>query len=79
VLTYEQAKTAVSKNLTRSLEEQGKTPYWLMKELEVSAGTIYPIVRGEKQPLIGFASRIAEALNISIDDLIQEKIPNRRK
>ena len=72
-MTDEQALAALSGNLVRLLAKQGHSVYWLMKKLAMSPGAIYPIVRGEKLPSIGTASRIAAALNVSLDDLIQSK------
>lgn len=79
MLTDEQAKTAISQNLTRILDEKGRSVYWLMKALDVSSGTIYPIVRGEQQPSLGFASRIADVLEIDVSDLLQEVQKKNRK
>lgn len=72
MLTDDQAKVAISENLKRILEERGHTVYWLMHTLELSSGALYPIVKGKVLPSIAMAARIAEALGVSVDELIQE-------
>lgn len=79
MITDEQAKAAVSENISRILEEQDKTAYWLMKRLDMSPGAIYPIIRGESLPSLAMSARIAEALGVSVDSLLQENFSTTRK
>lgn len=72
MLTDDQAKVAISENLNRILEEQDKSAYWLMTHLGMSSGALYPIIRGKSLPSVALAARIAELLEVSVDDLIQE-------
>ena len=73
MLTDDQAKTAIAKNVSRILEEQDRSVYWLMKELGVGQGTIYPIVSGAVVPSVGIAARIAEILGVTVDRLLDSK------
>ena len=67
----------VSSNVLRLLDEQGHSVYWLMKELGMSPGALYPIVRGENVPTLGTTSRIADALGVTVDDLLE--LPRKRE
>lgn len=68
-----QARRVISENIRRLLAERGRSAYWLMKRLGVSSGAIYPIIRGESQPLLSLAARIASVMGVEIEELIQEK------
>ncbi len=70
MITDEDAKVSISRNVNRILKEQGKSVYWLRNELGVGQGTIYPIVRGEVCPSVAMAARIAEILGVSLDSLV---------
>lgn len=74
MLTDDEVKAAFSANVSRLLEEQGHSIYWLRKEIGVGEGTIYPIVRGKVVPSVAISSRIAEALGVAIDDLIEPAV-----
>lgn len=78
MISDEQAKDLVSANIARLLNATGKTAYWLMKELDVSPGSLYPIVRGEVAPTIGFASRIGEALGVTVEELLKPVTKSRK-
>jgi len=71
MLSDEEVKAAFSFNVRRILEEKGHTIYWLKKEIGVGEGTIYPIVNGKVVPSIAISSRIAEALGVTVDELIE--------
>lgn len=71
MITDEQAKTAISVNLSRILEEKGHSKYWLMQQIGMTEGGFYPICRGEVVPSVAISARIAEVLGVKIDDLIQ--------
>lgn len=69
-LTDDGVRTAVSSNLAKILKEQGRSIYWLMSALDVSSGTIYPIVRGVAVPSATLLANIATALEVSTDDIL---------
>lgn len=77
-VTDEQARSVVSSNLSRLLSEKGLTVYWLMKQVDMSPGAMYPIVRGERCPTIATASRIADALGVTVDELLRKDLKNSK-
>ena len=79
MITDDDALKHVSANLIRILEEQGRTAYWLMKAINMSPGALYPIIRGEHLPSLGTAARIAELLDVSVDELIKKPEKTGRK
>lgn len=70
MITEDDAKVSISRNVSKILEKQGRSVYWLKNQLGVGQGTIYPIVRGEVCPSVAMAARIAEILGVSVDTLI---------
>ena len=79
MITDKKAKELVSANISRLLHATGKNAHWLVKELEISPGALYPIVRGEVAPKIGLASRIAECLGVGVDDLLKPVCEKSKK
>ena len=71
-MTDKEAAMCISENIRRILESQGRNAHSLVLALECSPGTIYPIVRGEANPSVGMASRIADELGVSVDELLKE-------
>lgn len=69
-MTDLEATLVLSANIRRILAEQGRSANWLTVTLHASPGAIYPIVRGEANPTIGTVSRIANALGVSVDELL---------
>ncbi len=81
MLTDEQAVASVSESIRRILNARGLKTHWLVLKLQASPGAIYPIVRGEVHPSVGMTARIAEALGVSVDDLLpprEFKIPEKK-
>lgn len=76
LLTDNGVRTAVSSNLAKILEDQGKSIYWLMKSMDVSSGTIYPIIRGVAVPSATVLANIATVLEVSTDDILE--VPEER-
>lgn len=78
MITDDQAKALVSANITRLLAARG----WKQRDLAEATGendmTISRIVRGSNVPGVGLISRIADALNVSVDELLSRKKQNRR-
>lgn len=71
------AKLAVCRNMHHLLQQQGRTLYWLMQQIDMSPGALYPIAKGQKIPSVGTASRIAAALGVTVDDLL--RLPKKSK
>jgi transcriptional regulator with XRE-family HTH domain len=80
VISDEDAKRAISVNVKRLLDERDCSAYWLMKKLGLKEGTFYPVVNGEVLPSVAVTARIAEALDVTVDDLlaIPDEKPRRR-
>lgn len=72
MLTDDAVKTAVSGNLAKILDERGNSAYWLMQQTGLSSGTLYPILRGVAVPSATVLANIAEALAVTVDDLLEE-------
>lgn len=70
MLTSEQAKANISANVQRILENRGMSALKLAKLTKEPQNTIYRIVRGENEPGVVLLSRIAEALDVSVDRLL---------
>lgn len=59
-------------NLKRFLEEKGVTAYKISKDLNINESLIYQILRGEvKNPRILTLKRIADYLDVTVDELIR--------
>ncbi len=78
MISDENAKAYVSANIQRLLHASGKSAYWLMKELGAKQGTLYPVVNGQVVPSIAMTARIAECLNVTVDELLKPVKPNRK-
>lgn len=72
MITDSEAKAWVAQNVNRLLGERGRSAYWLMKTLGAKQGTIYPVVRGEVLPSVAMTARIAEALSVTVDELLKK-------
>ena len=68
-MTDETAKAIFSANVKRLLHERGRSINWLVTTLDEFPGRIYPAVNGVTIPGIGLSSRIADALQVSLDVL----------
>lgn len=67
-----EAKSFLADNIERLLAERGRSAYWLMREIGMTEGGFYPIVRGEVVPSVVIAHRIAEVLKVTVDDLLKK-------
>jgi len=70
VLTDQQIKSHMAANLRRMLDSRGWSQSELHRRSGVNNMTISEVIRGETVPGIGVASRIADALDVTIDKLI---------
>ncbi|WP_371378330.1 helix-turn-helix domain-containing protein [Sporomusa aerivorans] len=61
------------KNLTKIMKLKDMSGYELAKRSDVSQSHISDIIHGKKQPTLPVAKRIADALGVTIDDLIGDK------
>jgi len=79
LLTDEQIKSNIAANARRLLA----TRKWTQKELSEAADvpqmTVSVIVRGSHMPGVGILSRIAEALDVTIDRLIADPPGNNSR
>ncbi|QDT41115.1 hypothetical protein Pan241w_11740 [Gimesia alba] len=67
-----EAKAIVSANLTRLLDEQGHSRYWLSKQTGDDQSKISRIISLESIPSAGFLMRAADALDVSLDEIMKE-------
>lgn len=72
VLTDEVARENLKANLARLLEERGFTRYRLARVTGESDQTIKNVADGVHMPRAGLLSRLAEALGVSMDDLVHQ-------
>ena len=63
------------KNLKPIMDKQDITGYELAKRTNVSTSHISDIINGKKQPTLPIAKRIADALGVTIDELIDDQQP----
>ncbi len=71
MITDEQLKRNLSRNLKKTLDIQGLTPYRLAKMVDEPQTSVYRIVRGENVPNAVLLARMAEALDVTVDSLLQ--------
>jgi transcriptional regulator with XRE-family HTH domain len=76
VLTDTEAKTIIGENVSRFLAARGWSQAKLAVETKENEMTISRVVRGKNVPGAGLLSRIAEALNVSTEDLL--RAPERK-
>ena len=69
----QKAKAVFSANVKRLLHARGKNTHWLMLETKELPNRIYPAVKGAALPTLGLVSRIAKALGVKVDELLDEK------
>jgi transcriptional regulator with XRE-family HTH domain len=70
VITDKQLKTNLARNLKQTLESRAITPYRLAKLIEEPQNSVYRICRGDNVPNAVILARIAEALDVTIDELL---------
>ena len=71
MITEDEVRANVSRNIARLLEERGRTPYWLMQQVNQTK-SFYKITRGECIPTLALAARIADVLETTVDALLAE-------
>lgn len=60
------------------LDREGVTGYELAKRLEITPSEVYRMCKPDYNPTLATLSKVAEALGVAIDELIQkEKAPSR--
>ncbi|MCI6272709.1 MAG: helix-turn-helix transcriptional regulator [Erysipelotrichaceae bacterium] len=60
-------------NIEKHLKKQNKSRYWLSKETGISDGLFTSLAKGRLSNItLKTAYKIAKALNVKIDDLIEE-------
>lgn len=79
VIDAPEVKSALPDNIKRLLSDRGQSAYWLMKQIGMTEGSFYPIIRGEVVPSVLIASRIAEVLETTVDELLKKLSRNSRK
>ena len=72
MLTDKQAPSVISQNVQRILDALG----WRQSDLSRATGDsemrISLMIRGKRCPSAAFLSRVAEALQVSVDDLLSQ-------
>ena len=71
MVSDDQTKNNIAENLRRILESRGLEQKFLADATGENQMTISRIVRGKNVPGAGVLARIAEALDVSIDRLVQ--------
>lgn len=71
VIKDETAKTKLSANLVKAMERTGITQAELARRTGESNARLMYYRRGMKLPSLAVASRIAEALGCTVDDLLK--------
>ncbi|MGK9252354.1 helix-turn-helix transcriptional regulator [Paenibacillus humicus] len=56
-------------NLKKILSDRGIKQRWLHERVEISSSAMSQIVRGESEPTLRTALKIAEALNVTVQDI----------
>lgn len=70
MLTTKEAKANISANIRRIITARGMSVLDLAKLTEEPQNSVYRVVRGENEPGAVLLSRIAEALDVSVDRLL---------
>lgn len=73
MLNDSEAKALIGFNVRRLLEQRGRTKYWLAKSISENESTVGRIANGIHCPGAGILARIAEALDVTIDELFSPK------
>lgn len=76
VISNDDAKRIIARNVNRILKERGLSRRWLAQHTGEFDSTIANVCHGRKCCLAGLLARIAEALNVTLDDLLS---PPRKK
>ena len=76
VVSDHEAKENVAENVSRLLEQNGISQSDLARATNESPMRISLVVRGIHQPTAGFLARLAEALGVSADFLLNDPAEN---
>lgn len=76
MITDDELKRNLAENLQHLLEVRGWTRYRLAKESGESQVTLAGIVHGRAMPQVGTLARIADCLDVSLDQLIAASSKN---
>lgn len=78
MITDEQAKKHISANLSRLLADKGISQTELARQTDESRMTIWRLCSGMHVPSAALLARIAEALETTLDALVQAPKKNSR-
>lgn len=76
-MTDEQAKENIAENVRRLRAERSQ--YWLAKECDTYPANIARIEAGGSMPGGGMLSRLAAALEVTIDELVADPPPPKKR
>jgi hypothetical protein len=79
VLTEAEAKKIVAKNVVSRLDELGHSRYWLAKQTGEHQSTIGNVCHGKKCCSAALLARIAEAIGLTPNDLLDRKTSRNSK
>lgn len=72
MVTDAEAKSIIAGNIDRLLDEQGHSRYWLSKQTGDDQAKISHVMSQKSMPSAGFLIRVAEALGVSLDEIMKE-------
>lgn len=70
MISDDTAKTNISENLRTLLAAREWSVLHFARELSEPQNTVYRIVRGDNVPGVALLARMAELLDVSVDDLL---------
>lgn len=73
MISDDESKEIVAENVNRLLRQQGHSRYWLAKETGEYQSRIGSICNAENCCSAATLARIAEALKVTVDELISRK------
>lgn len=62
----------IGKNISKQLDLKEKNQLWLAGRCGVTPSHINQIIRGKRNPSVSILIKISEALDITLDDLMEE-------
>ena len=71
MITETEAKSAIAANVRRLLEQKGLSQSDLCRLTGDNRMRVSYMIRGIKEPSASFLARVAEALGVRIDDLLE--------
>ena len=73
MLTDDQAKRLIAANVQRLMDEKGMNQTQLAEATGESCARVSMMVRGVKTPSAPFLHRIAEALEVTVDEILSKQ------